>query len=376
MSPEESCAWIALNMLPGIGALVASRALERWRDPATLAYHVPFADLTTVRGFRSDEATFRETRRNLRRHARDEWRRCCELGVRLLVRGTADYPAALEEIPDPPFLLYAWGELPPGVVRIGIVGSRRPTSYGVSRAEALAGELADRGIEIVSGGARGVDTLAHQAALANGGRTVAVLGSGLEQQYPRENRGLFRRIADRGAVLSEFPLEVGPKPGHFPRRNRVISGLAAAVLVIEANARSGSLITARFAAEQGREVMAVPGPVNSPRSVGCNRLIQAGAKLVQNAFDVTEELSPMYSGALTGSPPVPAPPRTAGLPPRGSADEIALIRLLDRCDSLHLDELAAAAPFGLPRLQLALLGLQVQGAVEALPGGYYRRRRP
>jgi len=375
MSPEESCAWIALNMLPGLGAVVAPRALERWRDPAEIAHRIPFARLATLRGFRADEATFRETRRTLHRDAREEWRRCRKLGVRLLVRGKADYPAALEEIPDPPFLLYMWGELPLAVVRIGVVGSRRPTSYGIGRARALAEELAARGIEIVSGGARGVDTLAHAAALDNDARTVAILGSGLGRPYPRENRRLFRRIAERGAVLSEFPLDVGPKPGHFPRRNRLISGLSAAVLVIEANERSGSLITARLAGEQGREVMAVPGPVTSERSAGCHRLIQSGAKLVHDAADVIDELPPMYAGALTTAPSLPgSPSREPILSARGSADEMALVRLLDRAEALHLDDLAEAAPFGLARLQLALLGLQVQQAVEALPGGYYRRR--
>jgi DNA processing protein len=332
-------------------------------------------------GFHTDPETFREARRTLRRRARKELERCRKSGVRLLVRGAPDYPAALEEIPDPPVLLYAWGEPAPGIVRIAVVGSRRPTSYGIGRAKALAGELAGRGVEIVSGGARGVDTLAHTEALRAGGRTLVVLGSGLARPYPRENRRLFEKIGERGAVLSEFPLDQGPKPGHFPRRNRLISGLSAAVLVVEANRRSGSLITARHAVEQGREVLAVPGPVTSERSVGCHRLIQEGARLAHDAQDVIAELPPLYAAALEDPPPradsAPASTPSAAVPEalrRGSPDELAVAGLLDRPEAVHLDELAESAPFGIARLQLALIGLQVQGVLEALPGRYYRRR--
>lgn len=337
MSPEELCAWIALNMLPGLGSVLTHRAL--------------------------------------RRRARDELQRCRELGVRLLVHGAPDYPAALEETSDPPILLYAWGDPAPGVVRIAIVGSRKPTSYGIGRARALTADLARRGVEIVSGGARGVDTVAHKEALEAGGRTIAVLGSGLAKPYPRENHNLFKKIGERGAVLSEFPLDCGAKPDHFPRRNRVISGLSAAVLVVEANERSGSLITARHALEQGREVLAVPGPVTSPRSVGCHRLIQQGAKLVHDAQDIIDELSPLYSGSVGDAPPAATAPAPAiqSVLAIGTPDEITVAGLLDRAEAIHLDELAETAPFGIARLQLALLGLEVQGAVEALPGRYYRR---
>lgn len=376
MSPEELCAWIALNMLPGLGSVLTHRALRRWPDPAEIAFHLPYEALLSLRNFRADRETFRQTRRTLRRRARDELKRCRELGVRLLVHGARDYPAALQEISDPPILLYAWGDPAPGIVRIAVVGSRRPTTYGMGRAKALTAELSRRGIEIVSGGARGVDTLSHKAALDAGGRTVAVLGSGLAKPYPAENHSLFKKIGERGSVLSEFPLDCGAKPDHFPRRNRVISGLSAAVLVIEANERSGSLITARHGLEQGREVLAVPGPVTSARSAGCNRLIQQGAKLVQEAQDVIDELSPLYAEAVDAPPPV----ATQGTPALQSVlniatpDEVAVAGMLDRAEALHLDELAETAPFGIARLQLALLGLQVQGAVEALPGRYYRRR--
>jgi DNA processing protein len=377
MPPDELCAWIALNLLPGLGPVLVQRALRRWSDPAEIAYRVPHEALATLPGFRADRDELAAARHALPRLARAELARCNKLGVRLLVHGDAGYPALLEEISDPPVLLYAWGELTQGVTRVAVVGSRRPTSYGTGRARALAAELAGRGVEIVSGGARGVDSLAHTETLAVGGRTTVVLGSGLARPYPKENRSLFEEIGRHGAVLSEFPLDHGPKPGNFPRRNRVISGLSAAVLVVEANERSGSLITARHALEQGREVLAVPGPVTSERSVGCHRLIQQGAKLVQEAQDIIDELSPLYAKAV--GPKLTAgqigdPNAAQGVLDVGTDDEMALHQILDRAEAIHLDDLAERAPFGLARLQLALLGLQLQGAVEALPGHYYRRR--
>jgi DNA processing protein len=244
-------------------------------------------------------------------------------------------------------------------VRIAIVGSRRPTSYGERVAAGLAAGLAARGVEIVSGGARGIDTCAHVGSLEERGRTVAVLGSGFLHPYPIENRKLFDRIAAQGAVVSEFPLDTGPRPENFPRRNRVISGLAAAVVVIEAAAKSGTLVTAAHALEQGREVMAVPGPVHSSRSTGTNRLIQEGARLVQNVDDVLDELSPMYRAALL---PAPAPPGgTAGPVAEATGDEAEVLRLLDAWESVHVDELAERVSFGIARLQAALLGLELRG---------------
>jgi DNA processing protein len=236
----------------------------------------------------------------------------------------------------------------------------------------LAQGLAARGVEVVSGGARGIDTCAHLGALEERGRTVAVLGSGFLHPYPPENADLFERIAASGAVMTEFALDQGPHPENFPRRNRLISGLAAGVVVVEAGTRSGSLGTAALALDQGREVMAVPGPVSSAQSVGCNRLIQDGAKLVQNVDDVLGELSPRYKDAVRSAAEIPAQPSLAFA--EGTPDENAVAALLDEVEPLHVDELAERAPFGIARLQAALFGLELRGAIEQHPGRYFTRR--
>ena len=256
---------------------------------------------------------------------------------------------------------------------MAVVGSRRATAYGRRVATGLASGLAQRGVEIVSGGARGIDTCAHLGALEGGGTTIAVMGSGFNGPYPSENRDLFDRIAQSGAVMTEFPLDMEPRAENFPRRNRLISGLAAGVIVVEAAEKSGSLITAGHALEQGREVMAVPGPVSSDQSAGCHRLIQQGAKLVHSIGDVLEELSPMYRLALRphgGGEPVDAGPNLRGISP----DEEAVLALLNDPEPVQLDALADRAPFGIARLQAALFGLEVRGAVEQLPGRYYLAR--
>ncbi len=277
--------------------------------------------------------------------------------------------------PDAPLVLYVRGELPEGAVRLAIVGSRRASAYGRSAARALSSELAERGAEIVSGGARGIDTSAHEGALAAQGRTVAVLGCGCGRTYPPENEDLFERIAGGGgALLSEFPMGMPPLPENFPRRNRLISALSAATIVVEATAKSGSLITAAHALEQGREVMAVPGPFDSDTSVGCHRLIQQGAKLVAGADDVIEELSPMYREALAGGPRGDTGTGATDPGEGATPDETATLGLLDDPRPVHVDVLADRAPFGIARLQSALFALVLRGALDQLPGGYYVAR--
>lgn len=375
MHSEELIDWIALSMLPGCGPILLNRALERFGDPGAIAYRLSPHELAAVRGFSARiGARIVEARKTLRKRAELEWRACRRSGIRLLGCTDPGYPAALRTIADPPVLLYIRGDLPDAAVRVAVVGSRRASAYGRRVATGLASGLASRGIEVVSGGARGIDSCAHLGALEEGGRTVAVLGSGLARPYPAENAALFRRIAEQGAVLTEFGLEQAPRPDNFPRRNRLISALSAAVVVVEASRRSGSLVTAAHALEQGREVLAVPGPVSSDRSVGCHRLIQQGAKLIQNLDDILDELSPMYRGAL---PPKPDPEREAPELPSdsgGSEDERAVLGLIDEVEALHLEKLAEQAPFGVARLQMALFALELRGVVERLPGRYYLRR--
>jgi len=313
-----------------------------------------------------------EARRSLRKRVDSELQHCDRLGIRILTRQDPDYPAALEPLPDRPLILYVKGTLPPGVVRVAVVGSRRATPYGKRVAIGLAGGLAARGIDVVSGGARGIDSCAHRGALEEEGRSVAVLGSGLLRPYPAENAELFDQLARSGAVLTEFPLEYPPMAENFPRRNRLISGLSVAVIVVEAALKSGSLVTAGHALDQGREVLAVPGPVSSSRSAGCHKLIQQGAQLVQNIDDILEELSPFYRSEV-GSPPDPLAKIAQSVEDLGP-DERSVLELLDAAEPRHLDELVDAALFGIPRLQSALLGLELRGRVEQTGGGYYLLR--
>jgi DNA processing protein len=370
--PLES--WIALSLLPGLGPISIRRCLEQIPDPAAIAYRAPasfFAEIPRTRGATPERIL--AARAGLRAAVERELRTCEQRGLTLLPLPDDRYPSALALLPDAPVILYMKGTLPEGIVRVAVVGSRRATAYGRRVATGLSIGLASRGVEVVSGGARGIDTCAHLGALESGGRTVAVLGSGFLRLYPAENEALFDRIAAAGCVLSEFPLDTPPTPENFPRRNRLVSGLAAAVVVVEATERSGSLTTAGHALDQGREVLAVPGPVSSDQSAGCHRLIQQGAKLVQRVEDVLEDLSPMYRGAI-GPAPTPPPgregPRLEGL----DADEAAVLGLLDDPEPVHLDALAEEAPFGIARLLAALFSLELRGAVEQLPGRYYLPR--
>ena len=363
--------WIALNLLPGVGPRLARRAVEFFGDAATVAYRVDPQELgAVVRSGKLAARTIEDARRTLRRDAERELRRCRRHGILAIPYQDPAFPRLLLEIPDPPILLYQRGEIPDDRLRVAVIGSRSPTSDGRHLATGLGGGLAARGIEVVSGGARGIDGLAHRAALAAEGRTIAVLGSGLLEPYPREHARLFEEIAEKGAVLTEFPLDTPPLGGHFPRRNRLISGLSAAVVVVEAAERSGTLNTAAHALEQGREVMAVPGRVFSERSVGCHRLIQEGAKLVQNIDDIFAELPPEYLRGVLPAAGLPEAPGLEGL----SEDEALIMKVLDANGPVHLDELAESALIGIARLQSALLGLELRGAVEQSAGRYYLLR--
>lgn len=368
MVSEDSLPWIALTLLPGIGPVLQRRLLERFDQAEAVAFRLPSAALASVHGIGPATAeAIVAARREVRRAAAAELRLCARHGIEIWTMRDASWPAALETMSDPPILLYAKGSLPEATVRVAVVGSRRATPYGRRVAAGLGAGLALRGIEVVSGGARGIDTAAHVGALEAGGRSVAVLGSGLVRPYPTENAALFARMAKSGTLLSEFPLEAGPLPENFPRRNRLISGLSAAVVVVEATAKSGSLLTAAHALDQGRDVLAIPGPVSSPQSEGCHRLIQQGARLVQGVEDLMAELGPMYAGAVRTAPAA-APAETGS---DLTEDEKEVLSLLQDPEPIHLDALADAAPFGVARLQAALFGLEARGAVDPLPGQYY-----
>src|SRR3989454_8361792 len=290
-------------------------------------------------------------------------------GVATLDLADEHYPAWLRAIPDPPPVLYCDGSLEPGDRQaVAIVGSREATPYGLRVTDALARELSRLGFTIVSGFARGIDAAAHRAALASGGRTVAVLGCGLDVDYPSGHASLRAEIAGSGAVLTEFDPGTPPRATNFPRRNRIISGLALGVVVVEATEDSGSLITARLALEQGREVFAVPGPIDVPTSRGTHGLIKQGAKLVETVDDIMEELLPQLDRPLQTLKTEPI----AALSEHGelSSSERTVLDLMSR-EPLHLDDLTERSRLTTPAVAGILLGLELKALVKQLPGQRY-----
>jgi DNA processing protein len=290
------------------------------------------------------------------------------MGCRIITQTDARYPTLLLQIPDPPPYLYLYGETAAFSVCVAMVGSRHATSYGLSTTRRLSGDLARRDITVVSGLARGIDTAAHEGALQGGGTTVAVLGSGLANIYPRENTDLCRRIAAQGAVVSEFPLDAGPDPHHFPQRNRIISGMSLGTVVVEATRRSGSLITARMALEQNREIFAVPGSVNSFKSMGTHTLIKEGAKLVTHVGDILEELPPLAI-RTDGRPATETTP--SPIPPVLSGEERRVFESLSPYPT-HVDELIRQVHMDPGRIAGILLTLELQGLVKQEPGKLFR----
>jgi DNA processing protein len=275
------------------------------------------------------------------------------------------YPVLLGAVPSPPPTLFVRGALgDDDALAIAIVGSRRPSPYGLAAAEQLAADLAARGVTIVSGLARGIDTAAHRGALAAGGRTLAVLGSGLDIVYPPENCVLARTIETRGALVSQFAPGVGVRPGHFPARNRTLAGLALGVVVVEAAERSGALITAGFAADLGRETFAVPGRITSPTSVGAHRLIQDGAKLVTCWQDIVSELPEPWRRAVRG----PSTPTGEPQAPENGTDESRMLELLAPDEPQHIEQIIARAELDPARVATLLVTLELGGWARQLSG--------
>jgi len=281
-----------------------------------------------------------------------------------------NYPSYLRETFDPPCVLYCAGKVDVlEELSVSIVGARRPTPYGRAIAEKLASDLASRGLIVVSGMARGIDSLAHWGAL-QGGKTVAVMGSGLDVIYPRENRRLFENIMETGAVITEFPLKSSPLGYHFPMRNRIIGGLSLAVVVIEANKRSGSLITARLALEQNREVMAVPGNTTSELSRGTNWLVKTGAKLVERWEDVAEELPPPLKDQLLAQ----SEEKTIKALPAVNPYEEKVLALLKTDELTPVDELVEKTEFSVSEILSISLQLELKGYISQSPGKNFQRK--
>lgn len=352
--------WLGFNLVDGLGPAKVQALLERFGNPEA-AWHAAELDLARLGLDSRSLKNFLKSRSSLNLDA--ELAKVNAKGVKLIPFGSDTYPHCLKEIPAPPVVLYVWGDLHDADRQaLAIVGTRRLTAYGRQMARELAQGLARSGITVISGLARGIDTEAHHAALDAGGRTLAVLGSGLDFIYPPENRDLVDRIlaSGQGAIISEYPLATKPQGKNFPPRNRIISGLSLGTIVVEGAIKSGALITARYAVEQNREVFAVPGFVNSPASAGPNRLIQQGAKLITCVEDVLEEIQVeqvIHQQAFQMALPE-------------SAEEAALLPVLSG-EPKHIDELAKLS--GLPSSQVSstLTLLELKGMVQHVGGMKY-----
>lgn len=358
IDPAELASWLVLSSLPGVGDQKIAILIQRLGGPLEVL-GAPPRIIGSLVG--QEESKIARLIRDAK--ARPVAKQVDALrggDYRLYTIWDADYPAALRNIPSPPVLLYTRGRfLPEDARAVGIVGSRAATEYGKTVAYDLAHALAATGIVVVSGLARGIDSFAHRAALDAGGRTVAVLGNGPDIAYPPENRKLMQEIGQHGVVVSEFPPLTSPNPKHFPRRNRIIAALSMGVIVVQARETSGALITAQHALEQGKEVMAVPGPINARTSKGPHGLIKQGAALVEDIDDVL---------AALGEPLPSRGPRGPDAPiPRLDSDEEALLRELGT-DPVHIDDLCARTGQPSGSLLARLLQLELKGAVKQLAG--------
>lgn len=371
--------WVELNMTPGIGPRAAAKLLERFGS-AGAVYSATRGELERLR--LAPEAVDTIISRQLQAAADAEIDEVRKLGGDILLLDDGVYPSSLREIYDPPVVLYvkgAWSECLDQPC-LGVVGSRRCSTYGQNSASMLARDLAKRGVTVVSGFARGIDAAAHRGALEAGGRTIAVLGTGLDQIYPRDHKKLAADIlAQGGALVTQFPLQTPPVSENFPYRNRIISGLSLGIVVVEAAENSGSLITARLAMEQNREVFAVPGNITSRNSFGTNYLIKgAGAKLVQQWQDIVAELPPQI-GARLLPPPLSSKnnsvtERLSLLPEGLSPTETSVYKLLTPDSPAHVDWLVDQSKLPVSQLTAALLSLEIRDLVRALPGRCFVRR--
>lgn len=363
----EALALLTLHLTPGIGGQLAGRLVERF-GTAQAALEASDAELEQVRGVsRKTIAALRSVVAEDR--ARQELETCRTSGIGVTTLVSPSFPRPLANIPDPPLVLYFRGQwLAQDELAIAIVGSRHCTHYGRRQTERLAASLARAGFTVVSGLARGIDGVAHQAALAAGGRTIAVTANGLQRIYPPEHTGLAEEIVRNGALLTECRTEAPARAGLFPRRNRLISGLALGVLIVEARRNSGALHTARHAMEQGREVMAVPGPVDSLASEGCLTLLRDGATLIRDADDILEAIGP---------PPQPIRAATGE-----EVRSLRELRLNDRERAVleliteqqqHLDELLRRTEIEASQVLATLTVLEMKRLVRRLPGGFYVR---
>lgn len=362
-------AYLTLNLLAGIGPVRVRRLLQGFGCPEE-ALRARREDLERIEGFGPELAQRVADWENQVDLVR-EGRRIREIGAQVVTQEDAGYPATLREVFDPPIVLYVWGRLEPRDDRgIAVVGSRRATHYGTQCARRLGFQLAHSGVTVLSGLAAGIDTAAHEGALAARGRTVGVLGGGLGKFWPPENKVLADRIADgHGAVVTEFPVDYNPDKQSFPLRNRIVAGWSQGVLCVEAPARSGALITVNQAADYGRPIYAVPGPIDRPTSEGCNTLIQNGARLVMSAADILDDLGWLI-------PPEPAAGREPGGRPPSPvlADEERVVFDALGHEERQFDDLVSSSGLSAGAVTVALMKLEMKHLVQQRPGRFYGRR--
>ncbi|MBO8141906.1 MAG: DNA-protecting protein DprA [Firmicutes bacterium] len=363
---DERACFLALRLLPGIGPRRLMQLVKRYGS-AQAAWNAR-GEWGQWPGFEKAAAT--ASSGSVARAVARQKRVLASLGARIVTYPDPDYPESLRRIPDPPPLLFVRGlNRPPVARRVAIVGTRRASLYGLRIARQLGRDLGAAGIEVVSGLARGIDGAAHRGALESGGATAAVLGCGLDVAYPPEHRDLMEEIARHGIVLTEYPCGTKPAPGHFPARNRIIAGLADAVVLVEASKRSGAMHTVNLALEAGREVMAVPGDVDRWGSEGPNQLICEGATPVRHARDVLESLG--CPADIKGDAASPA----TGAQEEGDDPAAAVLRLLAASGALSLDELAAGLEQAVEDVAGAVAQLEIGGHVVRQPGGRFVLRR-
>jgi DNA processing protein len=372
--------WSALSLVhtPGLGPRAWKQLVDHYGSAAEAAAK---ADRWAADGLVREKIASSHLLGEWRQKAAAEWSSWQQSPSEVLLYGEAGYPKRLEQIADPPLYLYAKGRLE--LCRtpcIAVVGSRRCTQLGRDIATRISYGLSRSGVAIVSGFAWGIDREAHFAGLRGTGSSLAVLGTGLDTIYPSGNRDLWQKLSESGLLLTEFPVAVRPEPGHFPRRNRIISGLSLGVLVVEAAERSGSLITARLALEQNREVFSVPGPLNMPSFAGCNELIRQGATLVRSAEDILQELSPQLDEPAATEPHQQhAGSRQSTKKPAGnpepahdlSPEEQALVEMLTHQTKTHIDTLTQRLGWSSQQVSQTLVLLELKGAVKQLSGMYY-----
>lgn len=366
-SSDEILAWLGLYMIPGLGNGAFRRLIDKFGSPKSV-FEAKLPELVNVAGIR-EEIARRILGRRFSSDPEEEIKKIERYHARVITYNDPSYPSLLKEINSPPMLLYVRGkDIPNNRTFISVVGSRNPTHYGIRAAEAIGFGLAKRGVGVVSGMAKGIDSAAHHGCLAGKGFTMAVIGTGIDRVYPPTNKTLSEKIIESGAVISEFPFGSPPEPKNFPIRNRVISGLSRGVVVVEATKKSGSLITASMALDQGREVFAVPGSIDSFKSTGTHLLIKQGAKLVENADDILDEFgfgdrlsqkNHFFEGMGDTLPEL-------------SNSEKRIYEILGDYP-MHIDEIVRLGEMDVGEVSSILMGLELKGLARQLMGKRFVR---